>query len=168
MHPPRDFREVVLADLLRAQRLKIRIEDEIDPQFRIASPDGDWWIALTLDSDLTQRKRQMALISKFMASKLSPAFTMACELAEPDALCCVGVSHRECHGVMSHTRRDPLIFLPEHWLTPEQIDPDLLALLPRRETALDARTLMELKDWFGPRGRFLALQIAEWNIGRDC
>ena len=61
-----------------------------------------------------------------------------------------------------------MIFLPEHWLTPEQIDPDLLALLPRGETALDARTLMELEDWFGPRGRFPALQIAECNIGRDC
>lgn len=37
---PRSFGELVLADLLRAQRLKIRIEDEIDPQFRIASPEG--------------------------------------------------------------------------------------------------------------------------------
>ena len=72
-HPPRNFREVVLADLLRAQRLKIRIEDEIDPQFRIASPEGDWWIAMTLDRDLAERKRQMALVSKFMASKLSLA-----------------------------------------------------------------------------------------------
>ena len=84
-HPSRSFREVVLADLLRAQRLKIRIEDEIDPQFRIASPEGDWWIAITLDADRAERKHQMQLVSKFMASKLSPSFTMACELAEPDA-----------------------------------------------------------------------------------
>ena len=84
-HPSRSFREVVLADLLRAQRLQIRIEDEIDPQFRIASPEGDWWIAITLDADRAERKHQMQLVSKFMASKLSPSFTMACELAEPDA-----------------------------------------------------------------------------------
>jgi hypothetical protein len=34
-HTPRTFREIVLADLLRAQRLKLRIQDEIDPQFRM-------------------------------------------------------------------------------------------------------------------------------------
>ena len=33
-HNPRNFSEIVLADLLRAQRLILRIQDEIDPQFR--------------------------------------------------------------------------------------------------------------------------------------
>jgi hypothetical protein len=40
---PRTFKEIVLCDLLRGQRLVRRIEDEggIDPQFRIATPEGD-------------------------------------------------------------------------------------------------------------------------------
>ena len=80
-HAPRNFRELVLADLLRAQRLILRIDDEIDPQFRIASPEGDWWIGMTLSADLHERKRQMALVSRFMQWKLSPAFTLASELA---------------------------------------------------------------------------------------
>lgn len=38
------LRDLVLADLKRAQRLIERIEDDLDPQFRIAAPDGDWWL----------------------------------------------------------------------------------------------------------------------------
>lgn len=158
-HTPRNFREIVLADLLRAQRLILRIGDEIDPQFRIASPEGDWWIGMTLDRDLTERKRQMALISTFMASKLSPSFTMASELAEPDAVYCVGVSHHECHAVVSLIERQPLKFLPEQWLAREQIDPEVLAMLPKGKMSLDTRTLAELEDWFGPDGKFPALRI---------
>ena len=74
-------------------------------------------------------------------------------------MCCFGVSHHERYGAVSLIQRDPLRFLPEQWLTQEQIDPELLALLPRGGTTLDARTLMELEDWFGPRGRFPALKI---------
>src|SRR3990170_5863764 len=103
-HTPRNFREIVLADLLRAQRLILRVQDEIDPQFRIASPEGDWWIAITLADDLDERKRQMSLVSRFMQWKLSPAFTIASELKVPDAVYCIGVSHRECYGVMSLIR----------------------------------------------------------------
>jgi len=35
------LRELVLADLKRALRLIALIEDDLDPQFRIASPEGD-------------------------------------------------------------------------------------------------------------------------------
>jgi len=35
----------------------------------------------------------------------------------------------------------------------------VMALLPKGKTSLDGRTLMELEDWFGPRGRFPALKI---------
>src|SRR5262245_26621557 len=88
-HTPRNFREIVLADLLRAQRIIQRIDDEIDPQFRIASPEGDWWIAVTLDPDLAERRRLTRLISKFMAWKLSASFTMASELITPNAVICI-------------------------------------------------------------------------------
>ena len=48
---PRNFKECVEADLRRAARLIIKIQDELDPQFRIATPEGDFWIALTLPPD---------------------------------------------------------------------------------------------------------------------
>jgi hypothetical protein len=72
---------------------------------------------MSLDADLSERRRQMRLISRFMAWKLSPAFTMASELIKPDAVICVGVSQREHHGVLSLIERKPLRFLPEQWMT---------------------------------------------------
>src|SRR5262245_55598894 len=95
-HDPKDFRALVLADLLRAQRLILRVQDEMDPQFRIASPEGDWWIAMTLSDDVEERERQFRRASNFMRWKRAPAFTLASELVEPDAACCIGVSHDAC------------------------------------------------------------------------
>ena len=48
---PQNFREMVEADLRRAARLVIKVHDEIEPQFRIATPTGDWWLAVTLPPD---------------------------------------------------------------------------------------------------------------------
>ena len=70
-HTLRNFREIVLADLLRAQRLIERINDEIDPQFRIASPEGDWWIGITLSDD--QRARALS------AESYAEEFALMCE-----------------------------------------------------------------------------------------
>lgn len=41
-HDPGDLRALVEADLRRAARLAIKIQDEIDPQFRVATPGGDY------------------------------------------------------------------------------------------------------------------------------
>ena len=158
-HTPRNFREIVLADFLRAQRLILRVQDEIDPQFRIASPEGDWWIGMMLDKNLAERERQMRLVSRFMRWKLSPSFTIASELMEPDAVYCIGVSHRECHGVMSLITRNPIDFAPEQWLTREQIGDAIPSMLPAGATVLDTRAIAELEEWFGPSGKFPAVKI---------
>ena len=158
-HTPRNFREIVLADLLRAQRLITRINDEIDPQFRIASPEGDWWIGMTLSHDLRERARQMRLVSRFMQWKLSPAFTMASEIVSPDAVYCIGVSHRECYAAMSRIMRNPITFGEIEWLTPSQIGDEYPSLLPRGKATLDARAIAELEEWFGPNGKFPAVRI---------
>ena len=79
---PRNFREIVLADLARAQRLISKIDDPggIDPQFRIATPEGDFHIAMTLADDPGERLRQMRMVSRFMAWKMAAGFTLASEL----------------------------------------------------------------------------------------
>ena len=45
---PQNLRELVEADLRRAARLIIKIQVEIDPQVRIATPEGDYSIGVTL------------------------------------------------------------------------------------------------------------------------
>jgi hypothetical protein len=156
---PRNFREIVLADLLRAQRLILKIQDEIDPQFRIASPEGDWWIGMTLSGDVREREKQMRLVSRFMRWKLSPAFTLASEIVSPDAVYCVGVSHHECYAAMSRIRRKPIRFGDIEWLTRAQVGDEYVSLLPRGEATLNAREIAELEEWFGPEGKFPAVKI---------
>ena len=158
-HTPKNFREIVHADLLRAQRLILRIQDEIDPQFRIASPEGDWWIGMTLVADPAERAKQMRMVSRFMQWKLSPAFTLASEIISPDAVYCIGVSHRECHAAMSRIKRDPIRFGEIERLQRSQIDDAYVSLLPRGKFTLDAPAIAELEEWFGEDGEFPAMRI---------
>jgi len=158
-HTPRNFREIVLADLLRAQRLIERINDEIDPQFRIASPEGDWWIGITLPDELSERKRYFDLVSDFMACKNSPAFVLASELAVPDAVYAIGVSHKEVLGALSLIQRKPVRFGAVQWLSEAQLGDELPGLLPRGRRELTNGRLAELDRFFGPNGKFPAVKI---------
>lgn len=155
----RSLKDLVLADLRRAQRLIARIDDEIDPQFRIASAEGDWWIAVTLPEDLAERARCFALVSDFMAFKASPAFVLAVELKEPDAVCAIGVTHKEVMGAVSLIERRPLSFAPVMWIDRAAIDDDTLALLPRGRRELSAKRVAEIDAWFGSEGKFPAMKI---------
>jgi hypothetical protein len=167
-HNPRNFRELVLADLLRAQRLIQRVQDEIDPQFRIASPEGDWWIGMTRHHDVRERENQMQLVSRFMAWKLSPAFTLASEIVSPDAVYCIGVSYHECHAAISRITRKPIRFGEIEWLAHGQIGDEYTSLLPRGSAALDAQAIAELEEWFGPAGKFPAVKISNVSLERDA
>jgi hypothetical protein len=69
--------------------------DPIDPQFRIATPEVDWWIAITLTEDVKERERRLALVSDFMTWKFAPGFILASEPHEPDAILSVGIRHSD-------------------------------------------------------------------------
>lgn len=45
----------------------MRTGAELDPQFRIATPDGDWWIGIALSPGMAERQRQLGLVSRLMA-----------------------------------------------------------------------------------------------------
>ncbi|OYW53676.1 MAG: hypothetical protein B7Z29_14580 [Hyphomicrobium sp. 12-62-95] len=159
------LRELVLADLKRAQRLIALIEDELDPQFRIASPEGDWWIGITHSADAQERKRQLGMVSRFMAWKLAPAFTQAVELEESAAVACVGCSHVETIGYVSLIERKPLRFSESIALAVDQIGDEIAALLPRGGVSLRQAEIDELKRYFADDGIFPAVHIASGRIG---
>ncbi|MTD94379.1 hypothetical protein GIW81_08535 [Hyphomicrobium sp. xq] len=150
----------MLADLARAQRLIRRMGDEIDPQFRIAAPGGDVWIAMTLTDDESERANRRALLSDFMAWKLAPGFVMAAEIAEPDAVFAMGVSVSDFAAAVSLITREPLAFSEAVWIGRDQGGEDLPSLLPRGSRTLSGERLKELDEWFGPAGRFPAVKIA--------
>jgi hypothetical protein len=74
---PATFRELVEADLRRAARLIVKVQDELDPQLRIATPEGDYWIAVTLPADDYGRRTILRALETFMVWKQAQAFTLA-------------------------------------------------------------------------------------------
>jgi hypothetical protein len=153
------FKDLVLADLRRAQRLIEQVNDEIDPQFRIAAPEGDYWIALTLSEHTAERTRRMALVSDFMALKSSPAFILATEIKEPDAVVAIGASHGERVVVISRVSRKPLKFGPEEWLEQSAVGKELWGLLPSGMRELSEERIAEVDAFFAGDGPFPAIKI---------
>jgi hypothetical protein len=100
-----------------------------------------------------------------MAWKSWPAFTQAAEIAEPDAVVCVGVSHREVCGLMALIQRKPLSFSPPIALSAANIGDEIPALLPRGSLSLTAEEIRELKAYFGEGGPFPAVHIPSGRIG---
>lgn len=161
------LRKLALADLKRAQRLIERNDDDLDPQFRIASPSGDWWLGVTLSPEPGKRLAELQLVSKFMAWKSSPAFTQAVELEEPAAVVCIGCSHSETVGFLSLIDRRPLRFSEPIELSAAQIGDEVPALLPRGVVTLSEGDIAELKRYFGADGVFPAVHIPSGRIGLD-
>jgi hypothetical protein len=166
MQEPRTLQDLVRADLERAQRLVRKVHpDPIDPQFRIASPEGDWWIGITLTENAKERRRRLALVSDFMAWKLSSGFILASELHEPDAVLSFGLQHNDYYALISVIGRKPLSFSPPKLLKCENMDPVMLNLLPRGSRTITKARVKELVQWFGPEGKFPAVHIESGATG---
>jgi hypothetical protein len=165
-HTPRNFREIVHADLLRAQRLIVRVQDEIDPQFRFATPEGDYHIAVTLPSDEYERLEIFRRISTWMAWKQAAGFTLASELYEPDCVYCLGVTHKELHMCFARIRRQPRpwteeSFSPVEWGDRSQVGQEFIDVLPRGVREISSAEIAMLEKWFGPAGEFPAVRLPE-------
>jgi len=159
---PRTLQELVLSDLARAKRLIESVHPApIDPQFRIATPEGDMWIAITLTEKPKERTRRLKLISDFMAWKLSPGFVLATELHQPDAVVSVGIMHGGYAAVLAPINRKPLSFQATKAVLREQMDPEIINLMPRGARTLTTVRLKELDQWFGPAGKFPAVPLRE-------
>src|SRR5258706_4910753 len=135
---PHTFRELVLCDLLRGQRLVRRINDEggIDPQFRIATPEGDIAIAMTLSPNMQERAHQLNMLKLFMAYKTALGFIMTTELKEPDAITAVGVNRHETLAVVAEIPRAPLGFGAPQMCYASAIRHAMLSLRPRGALAI--------------------------------
>jgi hypothetical protein len=169
-HDPRNLRELVEADLHRGARLIIKTQDELDPQIRIATAEGDYWIAVTLPRDPYGRNVVLRNLSLFMAWKLALGFTLSSELIEPDAVYCLGVTLKERHACLARIKREPKPwtannFAAVEWLAESSIDPTLLDLLPRGAREMTSRDLVTLEKWFGTKGKFPAVKIESGEIG---
>lgn len=163
------FRTLVEADLRRATRLIVKVQDEIDPQFRIATPQGDYWIAVTLPPDDAGRAAILNQVGLFMAWKRALAFTLATELYEPDAAYCASIAPRERYSCIARIRRGPKPwtednFGPTEWLPGAAIDPAVVSLLPAGPRPMTPKDISGLQTWFGVSGRFPAVHIESREV----
>jgi hypothetical protein len=155
------LKDLVHSDLERAQKM-LRALGSIDAQFRIATPEGDYWIEIPLSD---QRTRRIKLIKKFMAWKMAPAFSMAGELVNPDGVFCFGVMYREAVCAISAIEgRNPFRFSPAEWPDPSAVGEEMLALLPRGAITLTADDVAELNEYFGPNGQFPAVALRQPQV----
>ena len=151
---PVTFKDVVEADLRRAARLVIKIQDEIDPQFRIATPEGDYWIAMQLPPQESERHILLGHLATFMAWKQALAFTLACELFSPDCVWCCGIARNERHACISRIDREPRPWAAKsfelvEWLPVSSIDPVIAGLLPLGPRVMTPKGISGLQKWFG-------------------
>lgn len=162
--PLTTFRQIVEADLRRAARLVIKVQDEIDPQFRFTTPDGDYHLAVTLLQDDYERRAMLRRISTFMAWKRAGAFILASELSEPDCVYALGVSRSEVHACLARIRRQPTPwtttnFGPVEWIDRHEVGQEMIDLLPPVARPITPKEISALERWFGPDGRFPAVHV---------
>lgn len=163
-HEPRTLREFVEADIRRAARLIIKVQDEIDLQFRFSTPEGDYHLAVTLPAHDYERRSMLRRVSAFMAWKQALGFTLASELIEPDSIYCLGVTAKEVCACLSRVRREPKpwtknSFGPLEWINRAQIGQEMIDLLPRGPRPMAPKETAMLEKWFGPAGRYPAVHL---------
>jgi hypothetical protein len=163
-HEPRTFRELVEADLQRAARLIIKVVDEIDWQVRIATPNGDYHLAITMPDDARERSAMLRRLEAFMDWKRAAAFCLCVEAHEPDAVYAVGISRQERHSCLARIARHPkpwtaANFGTVEWLPDASIDPAIAGLLARTPRPMTPKQVAALDAWFGVSGRFPAVHL---------
>lgn len=167
---PTTFREIVEADLRRAARLIVKHQAELDPQFRIGTPKGDWHIAISFPADEAGRREVFKAVATFMAWKQAAFFTIATELLTPDAVWCGGIAAHERWASMARITRSPEPwtannFGPVEWLSESNIDAVLLDLLPTSPQPFTPKDYQAMLAWFGKSGRFPAINLSTGAVG---
>ena len=168
-HLPRTFRELVEADLRAAARLIIKIQDELDWHIRIATPEGDYRLALTMPGDAAARAEILRHLATFLAWKQAAAFCLVVETYVPDAVYATGISRRERHNCMARITRTPTPWTAANfgaveWLPAAAIDPVVVALLPTEPRPMTPKEISALQKWFGVEGKFPAVHVESREV----
>ena len=160
--------------LRRAARLIIKVQDEIDPQFRIATSEGDYWLAVTLPREPRERMMMLRRVSAFMAWKKALAFILASELQVPDCVYALGVMGHEVHACLARAARTPkpwtaANFGTVEWLNRAAIGQEMIDLLPQSALgdagrAMSKTEMAMLEKWFGKEGIYPAVHIETGEV----
>ena len=167
-YEPRTFRDLIEADLRRAARLIIKHQSEIDWQFRIAAPDGDLHLAITMPCG-RERDVMLKRVAAFITWKQAQAFILAVESGLPSAVYAVGISRNERANCFVHFNHAPKPWTARNfdrvkWLPEKRIEKIFLDLLPTSPQPMTPAEISGLQEWFGREGRFPAVHIESREI----
>lgn len=114
---------------------------------------------MTLPDAEAEREKLFGLLSDFMSLKRSLGFVMAAEIHEPPSVIAIGVTDTGSVGVTATVTGSPRCFGDVKVLRAEDVDPGILALLPRDVRSLPEERLAEIDAMFGSEGLFPAIRI---------
>jgi hypothetical protein len=160
--------ELVLCDLARAQRMMLRAQDDIKPQYRIATPEGDYYAAPSLAGGVAERLCQINALQWLMSWKRAFGYVMAAGLRAPDAIFAIGVTPVQVVGAIAGiVRRNgaPVGFEEPCWLTRSQIGDEMTDLLPREPQTLTPEMFRAIELHYGATGKFPVMRISDGQIG---
>jgi hypothetical protein len=133
---------------------------EVVPRFRIMTPEGQFLIFAELPDEAKERDRRMRLIASFMTWKMAVGFVLSAETSTPDAISSLAVTRDGAGGFMHRIKRGRIItFGDAEELGVQNVGDDLLALLPKRESAISREQMRELEREFGPDGEMPAQRL---------
>ena len=159
------LKDRVEAELTRAVALHIKYQGGLRAQFRTMTSEGDYRLSVMVPLTEPERSALFARLRTFMAWKQATAFTMVCELAEPDCVAAFGVSYQTMYCCCVPLGIAQLFTVEAYgepvWLAdPKVIGEDIRNLLPRGAKTINSEEMHQMKLAFGPTGDLPAVHIA--------
>jgi hypothetical protein len=144
------------------------VNADIDPQFHIMTPQGSYWLAITLPPSMEERQNIFSLIGDYMAMMSATAFINTAQTKTPDAMATVGVKHNsalkggiEVFGLYTMINHAPLTFTTPEILPPDCISDEITSILPIGTKNLTKKRIKEVDFWFGKNGHYRAVPYQE-------
>jgi hypothetical protein len=101
-----------------------------------------------LPDDANERTIRMTAASSFMIWKAASGFLLATGLFEPDALSVIAVTRTDIIGALQRIQRAPISFGEPEWFGRENVDDEILDLLPPKALAVTHEELASIKHAF--------------------
>jgi hypothetical protein len=150
----------VLREELAMSEAIMRDGYDVIPRFRIFTPEGQFVILLPVCDDAEDRGRRTRHIERFMAWKMATSFVVSGEAHRSDRITSFAVTRAECYGRARPIEgRTPLALGPLRRLGATDVQPELLGLLPHKETILSAEMVAELERVFANDGEMPATRV---------
>lgn len=163
-----NLKEIVQLDLERAKGLIKQIyPSPIDPQFRLLTETGEFWLGITLSEDMGKRTEQIFMILQLMSAKKTLAYTMCAETNKPDGITSFGQSMfggiKNLYGLQETINRTPLSFTNRKTLNDDQLEAygSMLPLFSNTAVVVTDELEKELNKWFGNNGNFPLVPIIQ-------